>query len=469
MPESTALPRRRLLQGLAAAAPLAATAQQRRNVKGRPRPNILYIHSHDTGRQIQPYGHDVPTPNLQKLASESVLFRRAFSAAPTCSPSRAALLTGQCPHSAGMLGLAHRGFAMNDYKQHILHTLRTSGGYRSALCGIQHIAAKPETIGYDEIIATYENNTHAAAVAPAAVQWLQRQPAQPFFLDVGFYETHRVFPAPTPADDPRYAELPPTIPDLPSTRGDMAAYRASARAMDEGVGQVLRALESSGLAENTVVISTTDHGIAFPGAKCNLTDHGTGIMLMMRGPSGFGGGKVCDAMVSQIDVFPTLCELLEIPYPFWLQGRSFLPVVHGNRPEINEEIHSEVTYHAAYEPKRALRTQRYKYIRHFGDRRTPVLPNCDDSPSKSVWLEAGWKNQYVAPEYLFDLLFDPQETRNLADEPGSRAALKDLRARLNQWMFSTDDPLLKGPVTPPKGAKFNDPDGISPTEPTVTA
>src|ERR1044071_886775 len=90
-------------------------------------PNILYIHSHDSGRYLQPYGYAVPTPNLQKFASEGVLFRRAFSAAPTCSPSRASLLTGQCPHQNGMLGLAHRGFSMADYSRHMLHTLRKAG------------------------------------------------------------------------------------------------------------------------------------------------------------------------------------------------------------------------------------------------------------------------------------------------------------------------------------------------------
>jgi arylsulfatase A-like enzyme len=98
------------------------------------KPNIIYLHSHDSGRYLQPFGHAVPTPNLQRLASEGVLFRRAFSAAPTCSPSRSALLTGQCPHRNGMLGLAHRGFSMNDYSKHILHTLRPAG-YRSVLAG----------------------------------------------------------------------------------------------------------------------------------------------------------------------------------------------------------------------------------------------------------------------------------------------------------------------------------------------
>ena len=113
-----------------------------------PRPNILYIHSHDTGRYISPYGHAVPTPNLQNLAEAGVLFRRAYCAAPTCSPSRAALLTGQSPHSAGMLGLANRGFQLGDFRQHIIHTLK-GAGYTSALAGIQHVnpAARPNAAG----------------------------------------------------------------------------------------------------------------------------------------------------------------------------------------------------------------------------------------------------------------------------------------------------------------------------------
>src|ERR1700676_90282 len=111
------------------------------------KPNIIYLHSHDSGRYLQPFGHAVPTPNLQRLSSEGVLFRRSFSAAPTCSPSRSALLTGQCPHRNGMLGLAHRGFSMHDYKRHIVHTLRDAG-YVSVLAGLQHVAPKPEMIGY---------------------------------------------------------------------------------------------------------------------------------------------------------------------------------------------------------------------------------------------------------------------------------------------------------------------------------
>lgn len=425
-------------------------------------PNILYLHSHDTGRYIQPYGHAVATPHLQRLAEEGVLFRRAFCAAPTCSPSRAALLTGQAPHSSGMLGLAHRGFALHDYGQHLVHTLRRAG-YRSALCGVQHVARDASTIGYDTILPTASR--HAQDVAPAAAEFLRSRPTQPFFLDVGFFETHREFPE--PVDNPDYCLPPAPLPDTPAVRQDMAAYKASARALDDGVGQVLEALDAAGLAQETLVIYTTDHGLAFPGMKCNLTDHGIGVSLILRGPGGFTGGQACDAMVSHIDLFPTLCELIGLEPPPWLQGHSLLPVIRGEVAEIHDAIFAEVTYHAAYEPQRAIRTQRYKYIRRFGDRRRPVLPNCDDSPSKDVWLQAGWREREVAAEQLYDLVFDPNETCNLVDEPGLQEVRSELQARLQRWMEETDDPLLHGPVPPPPGAQINDPDGLSPREPAI--
>ena len=429
-------------------------------------PNILYIHSHDSGRYLQPYGHAVPTPNLQRLASEGVLFRRAFSCAPTCSPSRSALLTGQFPHQNGMLGLAHRGFSLNDYRKHILYTLRDAG-YQSVLGGLQHIADKPERIGYDDLLKPKSNR--AADVAPAAVEFLNRRPSKPFFLDVGFFETHREYPQPTAADDPRYTQPPMPIPDTPATRLDTAGFHASARNLDHGVGQVLDALERNGLAGNTLVISTTDHGLAFPLMKCNMTDSGWGVSLIMRGPGQFRGGKVCDAMISQVDIYPTLCEVLQLKPPAWLEGKSFLPVLRGEAPEINQEIFAEVNYHASYEPKRAVRTQRWKYIRRYGDRTAPVLPNCDDSPSKSLWLEHNWRAQTLPREQLYDLIFDPTEHQNLASNEGSSKVLEEMRGRLDAWMTRTSDPLLKGPVPAPGGAKVNPVDGVSPQEPVVDA
>ena len=401
------------------------------------RPNILYLHSHDTGRYIQPYGHALSTPNLQRLAEEGVLFRQAFCMNPTCSPSRAALLTGQCAHSSGMTGLTNRGpWALKDYRRHILHTLRAVG-YRSTLIGIQHIAQDRTVIGYDDIVDTVPHR--AERISSAAAAFLSSTPAQPFFLTVGFTQTHRRYPEPTPADDPRYTLPPAPIPDRPETRADMAAFKASARILDGAMGAVLDALAASGLAGNTLVICTTDHGLSFPAMKCNLTDHGMGVMLILRGPGGFGGGRVIDALVSQVDIIPTVCELLEMDPPDWLQGTSMMPLIRGTAEEINDAVFAEVNYHGSYEPMRAVRSRRWKYIRRYSDRKRPFLTNCDDSPSKTLMLEHGWGERVHAAEELYDLIFDPQEACNRAGESACGDALAEMRARLDEWMRETDD------------------------------
>ena len=426
------------------------------------RPNILYIHSHDTGRYVQPYGHAIATPHIQRLAEQGVLFRKAFSAAPTCSPSRASLLTGQCAHCSGMLGLAHRGFSLNDYNQHIIHTLREVG-YYSALVGEEHLSKEPNRSGYDQVSKVEGNQAHI--VAPAAIELLNNTLPEPFFLSVGFFEAHREFLKLGSLRDAHYSLPPAPLPDTPQTRLDMGAFKASAGVLDQGIGAVLEALDAKGLTENTLVICTTDHGIAFPRMKCNLTDHGIGVMLIMRGPGGFLGGKAYDTLVSQIDLFPTICDLLHIPYPAWLQGTSLLPLMRGDIEQVHDAIFAEVTYHAAYEPQRAVRTNRWKYIRHFDHHLGPILPNCDDSPSKDVLVQHGWKERSRPLELLYDLIFDPNEACNIAYDQSVAHVLEDMRNQLDNWMRATNDPLLHGPVSPPRGVELNDPDQMSPSDP----
>lgn len=436
-------------------------------------PNIVYIHSHDTGRYVQPYGHAIPTPHIQHLAEDGVLFRQAFCAAPTCSPSRAALLTGQYPHQAGMIGLAHRGFPMTDFSHHIVHTL-AKAGYGTYLAGIQHVARRPQDIGYDQVL----NGTgHDRSPADVAIEFLGSSPRRPFFLDVGFSRTHRLtregyFHRDGARGDPRYVRPPAPLPDTPRIRRDMADFIESATLLDHSMGQVFDALEAAGLADQTLIICTTDHGIAFPAMKCHLSDHGIGVMLILRGPENgagagaFAGGKVIDAMVSHLDLFPTICQMAGIDAPGWLEGSSLLPLALGQADQVHEEIFAEVSYHAAYEPMRCVRTSRWKYIRRFDGRRTPVMPNCDDSLSCSEWLDHGWRQAPLAQEMLFDLVFDPNEAHNLAFDPAAAVTLSDMRGRLERWMRRTDDPLLTGPVPAPADAQVNDPDGLSANEPT---
>jgi arylsulfatase A-like enzyme len=427
-------------------------------------PNILYMHSHDTGRYVQPYGEPVPMPNVQALADQGVLFRQAFCAAPTCSASRACLLTGQYGQSNGMLGLAHRGWSLRDYRHHIVNVLR-GVGYTSTLIGEQHISKEPEVIGYDEVLKV--PTTRVETVAPLAMEVLRRPREQPLFVSIGFFETHREFLGPGSLRDVHYSKPPNNLPDSPEVRADVAAFKASARSLDHGVGMVLNQLDASGLSENTLIIFTTDHGMPFPGAKATLYDRGLGVTLILRGPEPFGGGRVIDALVSHIDIYPTVCELLGIARPAFLEGVSLLPLLWGHTPSVREEVFAGSTWHAAYEPQRAIRTGRHKFIRRWGDRRTPVLANTDDGPSKDLLLAAGWAEREIPKEQLYDLVFDPSEANNLAEDPAYAAVLADLRARLEQWMRDTDDPLLAGHVDPPPGVEINLPDQLSASEPTV--
>lgn len=424
--------------------------------------NIIYLHSHDTGRYLQPYGHAVPAPNLQRLAEEGVLFRKAFNAAPTCSPSRACLLTGQNAHGCGQLGLANRDFFLQHPERHLANFLR-GHGYRTALCGFQHLVLDTRTLGYEWIAEVNPPGSGSAhGTTAAAVEFINQAHDRPFFLAVGYFETHREFPEPTEEEDERYTLPPAPLPDTPQTRYDMASYKRMAKILDDQVGAVLEALEQAGLAEDTLFIYTTDHGLAFPAMKCTLTDHGMGVALIVRGPNGFSGGKVVDGMISQIDIFPTLCELLDVEQPEWLEGRSVLPLVAGTADEINEEIFAEVTYHAAHEPKRAVRTQRWKYIRRFDQWPTTTLPNIDDGPSKQYLLENGLAQRTVHEEALYDLVYDPNEACNLVNDPAYAGPLAEMRERLSLWMERTDDPLLRGPVPAPEGSYVDSADEIDP-------
>jgi arylsulfatase A-like enzyme len=196
--------------------------------------------------------------------------------------------------------------------------------------------------------------------------------------------------------------------------------------------------------------------------KSNLTDHGLGVMLMLRGPGGFGGGAMVDSMVSQLDIFPTVCDVAGIPAPTRLRGRSLTALAGGGAAPLHAETFGEVTYHAAYEPQRTVRTDRHRYIRRFEERDRLVAPNVDAGPSKTLLVERGWRDRERPAEMLFDLTFDPQEAHNLVGDPASATVLADLRGRLQRWMQETGDPLLAGPVPAPPGAVVDDQDAVDP-------
>lgn len=428
--------------------------------------NIVYLHAHDAGRWVQPYGLPVETPHLMRFAQQGVLFRKAFCTAPSCGPSRAALLTGQYPHQVGMFGLpGPQGWLIDNYDKHLVNRLN-SWGYQTVLAGVQHEASHEDhfpQLAYERVLEREEparnkdGEWYPETIAKVESFLATRNDPRPFFLSVGIDEPHRnnggrpemnidnrsgIFSHTRYYDperlDSRYTAPPPWLPDLPEIRKDMESYREGVRLMDDYMGRVLYAVEQNGYAQNTLVIVTTDHGIEFPGSKKTLTDKGIGVMLIIRGPHGtpFTGGQIIEPMVSHLDIYPTLCELLGKTVSHRLEGRSLLPLLRGEIDTLHEEIFAEQTYHGSLEPLRCIRTERYKMVkRHF-----EVGPQMrHDGPSSTVLERCGWYDRPVGHTELFDLYLDPQEACNRADDPAFADILSKLEKRLSTWMADTKD------------------------------
>ncbi|MFN3420362.1 MAG: sulfatase [Armatimonadota bacterium] len=416
------------------------------------RPNILLVITHDTGRHLGCYGRRVETPNLDALAEVGVKFTNAFCTAPQCSPSRASILTGLIPHRHGLIGLAHRGFRLREDIA-LLPKLLSQAGYSTHLFGVQHETQwnRVSELGYQYVHRP--DSLSCLKVTPLLLQFLASDPPQPFFASVGFTETHRPFPKLT--ETPSQVKVPEFLPDAPQVRHDVAELNAAVKQVDESVGQIIAALKKHKLWDNTLLIFTTDHGIAFPGAKATLFDPGIEVALLMHGPDEFNGGKVIDGMVSNADLMPTLCEVAGVEPPENLDGKSLLPLVQGRVDKLHEQIFVELTYHAAYDPMRGIRTERFKYIRSFADRPFWLPPNVDNGLTKD-WYRENRPEVFKTlrtREMLFDLQNDPLERTNLASDQKFEAILNEMRTKLEQWMGATDDPIRFGHVRPPEGAR----------------
>ena len=189
--------------------------------------------------------------------------------------------------------------------------------------------------------------------------------------------------------------------------------------------------------------------------KCNLFDSGIGVSLMFAYPDNKMKGHAVDSLVSHYDVFPTICDILGLNRPHWLCGTSFVEIMRGEKNEVRNEIFAEVTYHASYEPKRCIRTNRYKYIKCFYTQN--IIPaNIDESPSKKYLIGNGFLDFEKKRELLFDTVLDPMERINLADNPEYNDIKESLSAKLHDWMKQTDDPLLiSNNIPKPVGALVN--------------
>ncbi|MBO0890832.1 MAG: sulfatase [Acidothermales bacterium] len=412
--------------------------------------NVVIVHWHDVGRHLGAYGAaSAPSPVVDRLAGDGIRFDRAYATAPLCSPSRGSIFTGLHPQAHGLLGLAHHGWRYADGVR-TLPVLLAPHGWRTALAGMQHESTDARTLGFGELLAQ-DCGSRCDPVADAAAAWLRdaARRTTPFLLSVGFNEVHRPYDE-YPPDDPAAVDVPPYLPDNPWTRADLAAFQGAIRRADAATGRVLDTLDVTGLADDTWVIVTTDHGIAFPRAKSTLYDTGIGVALVMRPPRTWPAARAAtERLYSHVDLVPTVLDALGLPVPGGLHGVSHAPLLHGRDvPPPRDAVFAGKTYHDVYDPMRCIRTDRHALIRSFEERPVLTLPlDVAASPTArgygSEWL------RHRPPVELYDLADDPSEEHDRADDPALASVRDDLVERLTRWQLDTADPLLDGPVPRP--------------------
>lgn len=425
------------------------------------RPNILLVHWHDVGRHLATYGWpSVPSPNVDALAAEGIRFDEAYCTAPLCSPARGSLFTGRYPHSNGLMALSHLGWEYHE-EERTLPALLAEEGYYTALFGFQHESRDATSLGFHQVTQIGGPEQYCGPVTDLAVDFIENRAVrhEPFFLTVGFFETHRPYWEGEGLGhyehaDPDEVEVPPYLPDNEHTRRDLAGFYGSIRTADAATGRLLDALDSAGLADDTWVIFTTDHGVAFPRAKSTLFDPGLEVALIMRLPAtARGEPEVCSDLISHVDVLPTVLDMLGLPIDTAVQGVSFAPWLRGEEDHLPRgEVFGEKNWHDIdqYDPMRCIRTPTHKYVRSYEQHPTLLMSgDIETSPTR-----AGMGDDHLsprAPEELYDVVADPHEQNNLVGDPRHDETRRRLAARLEEWREATDDPLLAGPLPSPFG------------------
>jgi len=417
------------------------------------RPNILFITTHDTGRHFGCYGNPtVNSPAVDRLAAEGVRFSNCFCAAPKCSPSRAAMMTGRWPQANGVLGLTHapHWWEYNPDERHLAAVLREAG-YATHLFHFQHETEDLSRLGFDEFHAMPaphgsdempEPYVHrpAAEVAAEFAAFCGRPQPRPFFVQVGFFETHNPLPfGGNTGDDSCGVTVPAYWADTAPTREFFRMLQGAVRQVDAAVGVMIEALAANGLDDNTLVVFTVDHGLSYARAKGTLYDKGLEVALVMRWPcGGVRGGRICDRLLSNIDVFPTVLELAGIPVPANVHGIGSAESARGEEPRRPPRDAVFGLYQCG-PVHRCIRTARHKLIVSFSGHRlydVPVDP-------KQARTQAG-----PAVE-LHDLETDPMETHNLAGVPEHAGTRQALLGRLIEHLRVLNDPILTGPIPDP--------------------
>ncbi|MFB6217889.1 MAG: sulfatase-like hydrolase/transferase [Halobacteriaceae archaeon] len=409
------------------------------------RPNVVLVTCHDLGRHLGCYGRDVETPNADEMAAAGVRFENAFCTAPQCSPSRGSVATGVHPHEHGLLGLAHRGWELEE--RHLAARMR-GAGYDTHLVGFQHETdwGAGADLGYEHV----HNESADPKVQGRALDVADRfdgvlaAAEPPFFAAVGFEEPHGPYRreyVPEAAYERYDADSVTPLPHLAGDEGhldDLAAFNALVTATtDRALGRVRGALREHGVADDTVLVFTTDHGVNFPAAKLTCYDAGVETALLVEAPGSddVGTGETVGTTVQNTDLFATVLDVAGAPVPD-IDGRSLVPLLTGDPDgyDPRDALYFEQTWHGTVRPIRAVRADGYKYVRNFRPR---VSGDGPDRP----------------PEELYDLDADPHEDDNLLGDGGAAGAHEAVHDRLadslGRWMVETGDPLAGGHVPLP--------------------
>ena len=453
----------------------SASAQQT-DVQASQSPNILWIIGEDFSPELGIYralgnalATGVRTPNLDSLARRGMLFTRAFTTSPVCSPSRSAFMTGMYQTSIGAHNhRSHRADDPSPYPWPLPDSVRlVTDWLRHAGYFTGNIERFPSdvTIGGATLRGTGKtdwNFSYDGRPFDTDV-WSDLKANQPFYAQVNFPETHRgrdwdiahtVIDHPA---DPDSVVFPPYYPDHDTTRADWAQYLNAAMALDKKAGLVLDLLEKDGLAENTIVVFMGDHGRAMIRGKQWPYDSGLRVPLVVYLPEryadvqGYRPGSISGDLIASIDVTATTLALAGVPKPEAMQGRVFLTdqqeppryYVFGGRDRGDETV----------DRIRTVRTKRFRYLRNFYPDKPFLQQNLYKEASYPViWLmrklheegkltpaQAYLMNPTRPEEELYDLLNDPYEIHNLADSSAYQEILGQMRRELDEWIEATGD------------------------------
>lgn len=440
------------------------------------RPNILFAIADDWGwPHAGAYGDPVvTTPTVDHLAHEGVLFQHAYVASPSCTPSRAAILTGQwhwrLEESANLWSTLRKEYP-------VYPELLEEAGY--------FVGLERKGWGPGRLEPGGRTRNPAGPQFESFAEFLAKRPDDaPFCYWFGAYDPHRDYdPGSGARSGIRLDEirLPPHFPDRPEVRSDMADYYWEVRRFDRELGEMLTLLEKRGELDRTVVVVTGDNGMPFPRCKSNLYDCGTRVPLVARGPD-FAAGRVVEAFVSLTDLAPTFLELGRVAVPEAMTGRSLLPLLARGEVDPDElaarghvltgkerHVPAQEKPDMGGTPMRSIRTLDFLYIRNFRPDRWPAgtpdyeratiegawLADCDNGPTKVSLVENrntdGVRRRLYElsfgkrpAEELYDLRKDPGQLENVAGAPEYEEVRKTLEAELMTQLRETGDPRVVG-------------------------